>query len=293
MAFSTTNIDTYRGTNGVSLPAELSNEIIQGAVEQSAIMRLVPRVTLPGRGLAIPVVLGDADAAWVGETNEKAVGKPTLETKTMRPYKLAIIELFSNEFKRDLPALYDALAKRLPSAIARKFDSTVFFGTAPGTGFDTLSAIDSDSATAATVYTKLVEAKAAVAANGALNGWAVSPQGEALLLSAVDGQQRPLFLNSATDGFGGRVLGDPTVNTRAAYNSTSGVVMIGGDWSMARWGIVGDIDIAISEEATINDGTQQVNLWQRNMFAVRVEAELGFVAADDEYFYAIRQASGN
>ena len=57
-----------------------------------------------------------------------------------------------------------------------------------------------------------------------------------------------------------------------------------GDWTQARYGIVDGINIAISDQATINDGTNQINLWQRNMFAVRVEAEVGFVVADDDAF---------
>ena len=50
------------------------------------------------------------------------------------------------------------------------------------------------------------------------------------------------------------------------------------------YGIVDGINIAISDQATINDGTNQINLWQRNMFAVRVEAEVGFVVASASAF---------
>ena len=58
-----------------------------------------------------------------------------------------------------------------------------------------------------------------------------------------------------------------------------------GDWSQARWGMVNPgITISISEEATINDGTNQINLWQRNMFALRVECELGFAVRDANAF---------
>lgn len=42
--------------------------------------------------------------------------------------------------------------------------------------------------------------------------------------------------------------------------------------------------MSISEEATINDGTNQINLWQRNMFAVRIEAEVGVVVKDAAAF---------
>lgn len=285
MALSTTPIDTNRGTSALSLPPVLSQEIIAGAVEQSAIMRLAPRIALPGAGAAVNCILGEAEAAWTAESTEKAVGEPSLVTKVMKPYKLALIELFSEEFRRDLPALYDELRRRLPGAIAKKFDATVFFGAAPGTGFDVLASAPR-TVDATTGWETLVDAKAAIAnAGGNLNGWALSPRGEAKLLAEQSGNGTPIFAAGVTDGLYGRLIGAPVYISKQADNNTAWAVA--GDWSMARWGIVDDIRIKVSEEATINDGTQQINLWQRNMFAVMVEAELGFVCADDDYFTRI------
>ena len=121
----------------ITLPAEVSAEIIQKTQEQSAVMSLARQVALPGRGLTIPVISGDPEAAWVDETDPKPVSNPSLSTKIMQAYKLAVIVPFSDEFARDAAALYDALISRLPGALALKFDSTVFHGTAPGSNFDT------------------------------------------------------------------------------------------------------------------------------------------------------------
>jgi len=291
MAYSTTPVDTYRGTSGVSLPKQLSNEILQSAQEQSLIMRLARKVTLPGSGLSIPVILSDPDAAWIGESTEKHVGEPGLSTKNMVPYKVALIELFSDEFKRDLPALYQALVDRLPGAIAKKFDATVLNGTAPGTGFDVLTNsptqdIETD------VWAGLVASKKKVADKGGrLNGWAFDAAGEALLLGSTDDNGRPLFIDSARDGEVSRLLAAPVYISQAAGLASSDVLGVAGDWSKAAWGIVEDIKIKISEEATINDGSNQINLWQRNMFAVMVEAELGFVCVDVDYFVHLKEAN--
>lgn len=294
MAFSTTSVDTYRGTSGVSLPKQLSNEILQGAVESSVVMSMARKIELPGSGITIPVITSDPEAAWVDETNEKAVGEPGISSKNMTPYKLAIIELFSNEFKRDLNSLYNALVERLPYAIAKKFDATVFFGSTPGTGFDVLASAPTVKFDCAHdgEYAALVAADASVSAlGGILNGWAVSPQGKSILLGATDSTGRPLFLSSTEQGNVARILGADVKICKAAYKAgTSGApnkVAVAGDWSKARWGAVQDVQIKISEEATINDGTNQINLWQRNMFAVMCEVELGFVCADDDYFVII------
>lgn len=293
MALSTTPIDTYRGSTNVSniLPKEISDEIWAKAQEESAIMRLAQRIEMPGTGITIPMITGDAAADWVGETAEKPVSKPSLNGKPLTPYKLAVIELFSNEFKRDLPRVYEELARRLPTSIGKKFDETVFAGTAPGTGFDVLTnstAINiQDTTGGATVYDNLVEVVRTIANTDAeLTGWALSPKADAVLLGETDTTGRPIFIPGVDTRNIGMLLGSPIVRTRRAYKQgeSSDVLGFAGDWSQARWGMVGGINIAISEEATINDGTNQVNLWQRNMFAIRVEAELAFGCMNSDAF---------
>lgn len=284
MALVTTPHDIYRGTSGITLPKELSNEIWANAVEESAIMRLAQRIDLPGSGITIPVITADPSADWVAESAEKPVSNSTFSSKNMTPYKLAVIETFSMEFRRDLPALYRELVRRLPAAIGKKFDATVFNGTAPGTGFDVLTSVTAQniaatSSPATTVYGNLVSALTTLGAAGyELDGWALAVQGEAVLLNAVDGNGLPIF-NTVRDANVPTVLGARAVRAQAAYKTgTPAVVGFAGDWSKARYGIVDGINIRISDQATVNDGTAQVNLWQRNMFAVMVEAELGFVA---------------
>ena len=289
MAYATTPVDTYRGSNSITLPPELSQQVWSSAVEESAVMQLAQRVELVGRGVSVPVVTGDASANWVNEAAEKNVSNPTFALKNMTPYKLAVIELFSDEFRRDLPALYNELARRLPYAIAKKFDNTVFQGVSVGSGFDVLTgaatySIDPDASE--NMYQKLVGIIAALGANGyELNGIAASAQGQAALLGAVDGQGRPLFLTDITAGNGvGRVLGARVVKASQTYDADNSIVAIAGDWSQARYGIVDGINISISDQATINDGTNQINLWQRNMFALRCECEISFVCKSTDAF---------
>lgn len=295
MSLDTTSHDIYRGTSGITLPKQLAAEVWAKAQEESAVMRLAQRITLPGSGVAIPVITGDPAAAWTNEAAEKAVSNSTFQTKNMVPYKIAVIELFSNEFRRDLPAVYAELVKRLPAAIGKKFDETVFLGSAPGTGFDVLSSAPTVDLQAAgkSVYEQLVAAYSTVGANDAdLNGWAISPAGEAILLGATDSVDRPLFIQTIAEGEVGTMLGAPVVKSRRVYKqgAVNDIVGIAGDWTQARWGMVEDIKIDISEEATINDGSAQINLWQRNMFAVRVEAEVGFVCTDDDNFVQLLAA---
>ena len=287
MALSTTPVDINRGTTGLTLPADLSDEVFANAVQESAVMQLARNVEIPGRGVAIPVVTGDPVADFVAETAEKPVSNSTFSTKIMTPYKVAVIEVFSNEFRRDFARLYDELVRRLPYALGKKIDATVLGGTAPGTGFDVLTG-STAVALGTDAYAGLIAAMQAVTASGGdLTGWALSPQGIAALMAATGSDKHPLFVNPIEGGIS-QILGAPIVKAPAAFKAgTPNVLGYAGDWSKAAFGHVGAIDIAFSDQATLNDGTNTIHLWQRNCFAVRAEFEVGFVVADASAFAKI------
>lgn len=270
----------------ITLPTEVSAEIIQKTQGASAVMQLARQITIPGRGLTIPVIAGDPEAAWVDETNPKPVSNPTLSTKIMQAYKLAVIVPFSDEFARDSDALFDALISRLPGALALKFDQTVFNGTAPGNNFDTFASVTAQSISGAgdsPVYSALVAADTDIATHGGIvSGFAFSAQGRGELLAATDADGRPLFVDSVADGAIPRLLGAPVVYTKGAYKAGDAtnpdVIGFAGDWAQAMYGTVEGVKIDMSNQATLTIGNQQVNLWERNMFAVRAEIEVGFRA---------------
>ena len=275
----------------ITLPVDVSREILRKAQESSAVMRLARQIALPGRGAAINVITGDPEAAWVGETEAKPVSNPGLTTKVMRAYKLAVIVPFSNEFRRDVAALYDALIARLPGALAKKFDETVFHGVAPGSDFDTFAAVTAQSL-ASDAYDGLVAADTDIAVHGGItNGYVLSAQGKGFLLAEKDNDGRPLFINSVAQGAIPMILGSETLISKAAFKQgTPDVIGYAGDWTQALYGIVEGVKIDYSADATLTyvdgDETKTINLFQQNMFAVRAEIEVGF-RADTACFNAL------
>lgn len=280
----------------ITLPPDVSSVILQKAQDNSAVMKLARQIALPGRGAAINVITSDPEAAWVGETASKPVSKPGLATKVMQAYKLAVIVPFSNEFRRDVASLFDALIERLPSALGKKFDATVFGATAaPGSNFDTFASVTAQSISGTgKEYGALVDADTDVATHGGiLNGWVLSPQGRGALLGAVDNSKRPLFINNVAEGAIPMILGARTEVSKGAYVAGSPDVLgFGGDWTQALYGIVEGVKVDYSSDATLTylDGTDTVtvNLFQQNMFAVRAEIEVGF-RADTSVFNAITE----
>lgn len=305
-------IDVNRTTAGVPLPPEVSSEIWTNMQEQSAVQNLARRIDLPGRGVTIPVVTGDPEADWVAETDHKPVSRPTFGSKDITPYTLAVIVPFSNQFRRDLGALYAECVRRLPGALAKKFDATVFASTgAPGSNFAQLGgatavplsphATDVKKGT----YAGLVAAYQAVAgADGALDGWALSSQAKGLLLGQVDSTGRPLLAESIANGSSvPTLLGEPVYYTKGVYASgTPNTIGFAGDWSSAVWGAVEGVSISFSEgaiedgvrEITVGEDTAEipniVSLWGRNMFAVRAEIEIGFQVRDVNRFVKLTDA---
>ena len=280
--------------SNITLPTEISSEILAKTQEASAIMRLARHIPLPGRGLTIPVIAADAEADWVAETGRKPVSNPSLSTKLMTPYKLATILPFSKEFMRDNKMLYDELVRRGPNALSRKFDQTVLGAVSkPGDNFDNFASCTAQSLIAtsdASLYDGLVAAVTDIATHGGiLDGWALSPQAKGLLLGAVDSTGRPLCIDSAADGAIPRLLGAPTYASKGVYKAgaagspgTPAIVGIAGDWTQALYGTVEGVTVSFSDQATLTTGSgtseESFNLWQHNMVAVMFEIEVGFRA---------------
>lgn len=292
-------IDINRTTSGITLPKEVSAEIWAKTQEQSFVQQRARRIELPGGGVDVPIITGDPVATWVSETDEKPVSRSTFGTKNIKGYTLAVIEPFSNQFRRDLQALYNALVGRLPGVLAKTFDQTAFgFQASPGTGFDTLASAPAVSLTSPganrTQYDQFLAALESVATVGGsdVTGWALSVQAEIAAMGAKDEQGRPLFIDSIRDqGSIGQVLARPAWKTAHAYKpgtagspGTPATLGIAGDWDSAVWGFVEGLSISISDQATLNDGGTAIHLWQRNMFAVRVEFEVGFAVRDVNRF---------
>ncbi len=286
-------VGTATNRTSIDLPVDVSREIIKKTQESSAIMKLARKIDLPGRGVAINVITSDPEASWVGETSKKPVANPGLATKIMRGYKLAVIVPFSNEFRRDVSGLYNELVSRLPKALGKKFDQTVFGAVEkPGSDFDNFAEVTAFSLNP-DPYQGLVAADTDIALHGGVvNGYVISPQARGILLGATDKTDRPLFINSVAEGAIPMILGSRTEMSKAAFVSGSpAIVGFGGDWTQALYGTVEGVKIDISDEATLDLGNGQVlYLFQQNMFAVRAEIEVGF-RADTELFNALTATS--
>jgi HK97 family phage major capsid protein len=281
-------VDINRGTTGVSLPASVSNEIWGATVEDSTIMKVSRQIALPGNGVTIPMVTGEAVANWVAESDEKPVSRPTVSNKAMTAYKLAVIVPFSVEFRRDVGTLYNELVRRLPAALAKKFDSTVYGNSAaPGSNFDTLASVPTATVDATNTFTDLIGVVNTLGASGYdVSAWVAAPPLYGHLLTTTNALGQQIFTTgNAASSSVGDVLGSPVYKTRTAMPQGAGAaadtIGFAGDFAgNTVWGSVQGVQVSQSDQATLTDGGTTINLWQRNMFAVRAEIEVGFRLKD-------------
>ena len=296
-----TAIDINRGTSNVLLPAEVSSEIWAKVLEESAFMQLARQIRMPGPGVDIKTITGEPVASWVAETAAKPVSVHTFGKKVVRPFKLAVIEMFSEEFKRDKAGLYAECIRRTPKALANKFDSTIMGTVPPGTGFDVLGScqkISLNPGAGETVYGKFIEVDGAIAdAGGTMTGVALAPKGKSKVLAAVDGQGGPLFTPGVGSNTVGNILGAPVSITKGVYvpgtEDAAAIVGIAGDFEDAVWGSVEGIKMSMSDQATLTlEDSSTVSMFQNNMIAVRFEIEVAFAVRSADEFVLLTGDTG-
>lgn len=290
-------IDLNRTSAGINLTPEQSGEIWQEATKQSVLMQLARRVSLPGNGISYDTLGEAAPAQWVGETDEKPVINPTAGSRVLKPYKMARIITVSMEFARDKAALWNAMKAQAAESVAKTVDMTFLTGAiaAPSTdGMDTL--VDAPAVPLGkSSYADFMKVYTAVSTNGGtLNGWAMSPEGQAKILGATDANGRPLITPDVASTTIGNVLGAPVYKSpwghRAATTGSGAkpeLFGIAGDWSQALFGVVGGITIKASDNATVKIGEEMISLWQRNMLGFLVEFECGFIVKNKNRFVNI------
>lgn len=290
-----------------TLPREVSDMIFERAEEGSAIQRVSPNEPLPTNGTAIPTLTGEPTAAWVAEGGRKPVSTASTGVKLLDPKKLSVIVAFSDEFLRtDRTNLPDRLRDKIAGAFAAAFDRATVHGDGGSSPFtnhiaETTNDIElgTNAAGAGGIHQDIIDGLAAVVADEfVIEAFAATPLVEPTLLGARDANGAPILtggstnVNSVASLIGrpltyGKGVGTPASGTPT---STDGIRIVGGEWGQSAWGAFGDIDYAVTDQATLvdSDGTTLLHLWQENLVAIRAEAFYGWVLNDVEAFVKYR-----
>lgn len=290
------------------LPKPMAQEIIKQVSEGSVVQKLAGTTPMPITGTAIAVQTSRAQAGIVGEGEAKPVTNAGVATKTIKPIKAAAIVYWSKEARLANPIGYlDFMQEEMTGAITRAFDLAILHGKNAING-QTISGVEYINQTA-----KRVELGTATKANGGLSadilagydavvndekdfdftGFAADKRLRSRLMGQTDLQGRPIYSNplNLTDGMG-TLHGLPVAYGKAVSGKIGAAEdtqtrAFGGDFtSSLKYGFAEQITFSRTDVATINDGGQQINLWQNNMEAFLVEAIFGWVITDTDAFVA-------
>lgn len=261
------------------IPIEYSTQIIQEAVQQSAVLRLANLVPMGSSIAEMPVPTSLPTAGWVsvagGRKPYTALG---LGSKTLHAEEVAAITSIPDVYLEDVSInLWAFVRPRLAEAIAIAIDDAILFGVASPVTFPVGGVIDPAYCQHVTAGFDAVDsvnlAMSAVEGQGLnVDGNAADLTVKGMLRGVRDNTGALLLGESQVNGLTIPTLyGEPTVYT----TFTTGVPnFITGDWSSLIVGVRSDIRYNMDPSAVIADDTGKVIIsgWQDNQTPLKVWA---------------------
>src|SRR4029077_14836450 len=127
-----------------------------------------------------------------------------------------------------------------------------------------------------------------------VTGFALDPRLETMFRRSVDSTGNPIWSDLPTSQepdaimTSGSLMGRRSFMGEGVGTATGTILGYAGDWSQAVWGTIGGISYSVSVQATVTINVSLVSLWENTLFAIRAEAEYGFLVNDTDAFIQLR-----
>lgn len=296
------------------IPGETVTEIFDKIAEESVVTKTAGTTPMPVTGTTFAVPTGEINAGVVGEGMRKPISKGGMRFKEVRPVKFATIMYFSEEMlDSNVGYIAEYFKKQMVDAIKRSVDAGVIYGrdvitgnAIPGVEYINQSTnrfnLGDSAKKDGGKFKDLVNGIAAISAKRhSVDGFIADKSLSLQLHSETDLQGRPIMgsdFNIANDS--GSLLGFPVNYSRNVSGNMgaigdTGVRAIAGNFKEnIRLGYVRDsVTFRRTNEATLFDDGDWVPLFQTNMQAFLVEAQVGWALSDPDAFaiYSDKQAA--
>ena len=284
-----------RSNMGGLVPEPVAREIMQGAVEQSAVLRVgrrLPNMTAKTQSINVLDML--PMAYWVdGDTGYKETGGMAWAKKKLYAEELAVIipipEAVLDDTNYDI---WGEVRPRIVEAMGRRIDEAILFGVGKpstwrksvvDTAKDAGAIVTQKTGANADLYQELVGVDGLIA-KVEENGYFVSNILSAVSMRAqlrglVDKNGQPIFSTTMQQSSNYALDGTPLdFPMNGAWDPTE-ALMIAGDFKELVFSIRQDVTFKLLTEATIVDpSTKQVvySLAQQDMVALRAVMRLGW-----------------
>ncbi|MEC1583312.1 phage major capsid protein [Bacillus subtilis] len=301
--FDPNNALMQDAVNG-KVPTEQGTLVLKEFMTQSAVTKLAKYEEMTKPEKEFTYLASGPGAYWVGEGERIKTSKAQWLTAKMISKKLGVIIPVSKEFLRyTIADFFTQMRPAIAEAFAIKFDQAALFGVdSPfGQGVSVFEKIKESGNTVAlnslgNLYDELNGVMALVEdADKDVNGFTTTRRFRQKLRGTKDGNGLPIF-NDATGGATQQALGLPIGYADSKSWDYDKAALLAADWNYTRYGIPQGMEYKISEDATLTtivdaDGNP-INLYERDMVALRVTQQVGFMTLTDDAFAAITPATG-
>ena len=298
IAFDPANAQMVNLMSG-SVPVEYGNAILKDVMASSVIMQAGVYEPMAASSKIIDVLTGGPAAYWVDEGERIKTGKPTWKTVTLTAKKLGVILPVSREYLTYKQAdFFEIMKPLLAEALYKKFDHAAITGVGTPFSYSIAASLLATNNNIAGDFTAANYTKAVGYLND--NGYEpnafISKVANASVLRGLIRDQNGM-LSSIYDASSKALDGVPVLDLANDVPDFAKGTIIAGDFNQIRYGIPYNMNYMLSQDATLTTITQDgnggvagdgddavMNLFEREMVALRVTMDVAFMIIDDNAF---------
>ena len=285
------------------IPPDISNELLTGSTEQSAVMRLARRLRdIPGLVKTMPVLNALPSAYFVnGDTSTKQTTQMLWANKNVTAEELAVIvPVPQAAFDDSNYPIWDACKPYIVEAVGITVDQAVLYGvnmptswiTDIGSATGILGLCGAASPTHVISLAARTDLYDALMAEDAVlgqieqdgyicTGHIAHTQVKGKMRNCRDANGNPIFKPGANAGSNfatGDLDGAPVLYPLNGAIDSSKSLDFAGQWNQLVFAMRQDINWMVADQGVIQDGAGNIvyNLFQQDMIALRMVIRLGF-----------------
>lgn len=272
------------------IPTQYTNEIVQDAIEESAVLRMARRLPdMTSSMLSIPVLNSLPHAYFVnGDTGLKQTTKAEWTNKQITAEEIAVIVPVPDAVLADSKFdIWGQIRPLVRQAFGQVIDAAILNGTNKPASWP--NGIVTDATTHNNVVTSTDDGFADIMApNGLIakveedgflvNGYLGSMQSRAMLRGITDDNGQPIFRGGMSGNTSYMLDGQRIEFPRNGAMPADGPLLIAGDWDKLVYAIRQDLTVTKTNTGVITDADGKVvyNLYQQDMTALRFVMRLGW-----------------
>ena len=280
-----------------AIPSEQGTLILKETMNNSVMMQLAKYEEMTKQEKEFQYLADGVGAYWVGEGEVIQTSKPQWLTAKMVAKKLGVIIPVSREFLQySVTDFFTQVRPLIAEAFYKKFDEATILNV--------------DNPFAQSLEQSVVDAEHVVA--GGINGDTFFELNDFVndagfdVNAYISKTQNRSLLRRVVDGFEQEdgTITDPVRLYNRNTNTLDGVTvadlksnemkkgeLFGGNFDYVRYGIPYNLNYSISEEAQlssiVDENNEPINLWERELMAIRATMDVGFMVLKDEAFAKI------